>query len=239
MVKEAAVFLQKGGRKTMNTKQLIILGLGCVMALPTYLAAQDSVVDAAKKAQAEKKSAPKAKLVIDNDNLDTLKGTINVVGQEPAPAGDTTKTAAGDKPAKDMQKASADKASVKDEAYWRQRFADANKKLADDAHELDILQREFNLKQEQFYTDPMASLKQQYSRQDINDSRSKIDDKTAAVAKDKQDIANLEDELRQSGGDPGWASGGASSAPSSTSTSPSAPAPAPASTQASTAPAQQ
>jgi hypothetical protein len=211
----------------MNTKRLIILGLGCVMALPAYLAAQDSVVDAAKKAQAEKKSAPKAKLVIDNDNLDTLKGTINVVGQEPASAEDATKAAAsGGKPAKDMQKASAEKTPVKDEAYWRQRFADANKKLADDAHELDILQRELNLKQEQYYTDPMASLKQQYSRQDINDSRAKIDQKTAAVAQDKQDVANLEDELRQSGGDPGWAS-------------PPSSAPAPSSTAASTSPVQQ
>lgn len=212
----------------MNTKRLIILGLGCAMALPAYLAAQDSVVDAAKKAQAEKKSAPKAKFVLDNDNLDTLKGTINVVGQEPAPADDAGKAAASaDKTAKDAtQKAPAEKPAVKDEAYWRQKFADANKKLADDTHELDILQRELNLKQEQYYTDPMASLKQQYSRQDINDSRAKIDEKTAAVARDKQDIANLEDELRQSGGDPGWAS-----QPSS--------APAPSPTSASTSPAQQ
>ena len=212
----------------MNTKRLIILGLGCVMAVPAYLSAQDSVVDAAKKAQAERKSAPKAKYVLDNDNLDTLKGTINVVGQEPPAADDGSKAASGDKTAKDTQKSSAlaEKPPVKDEAYWRQKFADANRKLADDTHELDILQRELNLKQEQYYTDPMASLKQQYSRQDINDTRAKIDQKTADVAQDKQDLANLEDELRQSGGDPGWAS-----QPSS--------APAPSSTAASTSPAQQ
>ena len=72
-------------------------------------------------------------------------------------------------------------------------------------HELDILQREFNLKQEQFYTDPMAALKQEYSRQDLNDTKTKIDEKTAVVAQDKADISNLEDELRQAGGDPGWA----------------------------------
>jgi len=219
----------------MNTKRLIILGLGCVMAAPTYVAAQDSVADAARKAQAEKKSAQKAKFVIDNDNLDTLRGTINVVGQEPAPADDATKAAApGDKTAKDATQkapAAAEKPQVKDEAYWRQRFADANRKLSDDAHELDVLQREFNLKQQQYYTDPMASLKQQYSRQDINDTRSKIDEKTAAVAQDKQDIASLEDALRQAGGDPGWASGGPSSSP--------APAPAPAPSAASTSPPQQ
>ena len=43
---------------------------------------------------------------------------------------------------------------VKDEAYWRKKFADANKKLTDDAHELDILQREYNLKEQQYYSDP-------------------------------------------------------------------------------------
>jgi len=186
----------------MNTKRLITLSLGCLMlAAPAFLAAQDqdqeSVADAARKAQAEKKNAPKAKLSIDNDNLDTLKGTINVVGEEPAPPEDQTKKAAEDK-----TKAAP---APKGEAYWRQRFADAYKKLDGDSHELDILQREYNLKQEQFYTDPMASLKQEYSRSDLNDAKAKIDDKTAQVAQDKADIANLEDELRQAGGEPGWA----------------------------------
>jgi hypothetical protein len=178
------------------------LALGCVLfAAPAYLAAQqdqdqDSVADAARKAQAEKKTAPKAKMTIDNDNLGTLTGAVNVVGDEPAPA---KQDAADDKTPK------TDKAAVKkDEAYWREQFAVANKKLADDAHELDIMQREYNLKQQQFYTDPTAALKQEYSRQDLNDSKAKIDDMTAVVAQDKADISNLEDQLRQAGGDPGW-----------------------------------
>jgi hypothetical protein len=51
----------------------------------------------------------------------------------------------------------------------------------------------------------MAALKQEYSRQDINDSRTKIDELNARVEQDKTDLANLEDELRQAGGNPGWA----------------------------------
>jgi hypothetical protein len=67
-------------------------------------------------------------------------------------------------------------------------------------------------------------LKQDYSRQDINDSRTKIDEKTAAVAQDKADISNLEDELRKAGGEAGWAtSGSQSSQPESA--PPNAPAP--------------
>jgi hypothetical protein len=174
-----------------------------MLASPVYLAArqdqgqgQESVADAARKARAEKKDAPKPKMVIDNDNLGTLSGAVNVVGEQPA--ADASKKPADDKTAKPA-------GSVKDETYWRQKFADANKKLADDAHELDIMQREYNLKQQQFYTDPMAALKQEYSRQDLNDSKAKIDEKTALVAQDKADISNLEDELRQAGGDAGWA----------------------------------
>ncbi len=186
----------------MNTNRLMAIALGSLMlAAPAYLAAQqdqgqESVADAARKAQAAKKNAPKAKLSIDNDNLGTLTGSVSVVGQAPEPP-----------PSEDAKKAGAPaaKAPANDEAYWRGKFAAANKKLADDQHELDIDQREYNLKQQQFYTDPMAALKQDYSRQDLNDSKSKIDQKTADVAQDKADIANLEDELRQAGGDPGWA----------------------------------
>jgi chromosome segregation ATPase len=211
----------------MKTKRFITLALGSLLlAAPAYLAAQDqdqgSVADAARKAQAEKKNAPKAKMTIDNDNLGTLTGTVNVVGEQPAPSGDQTNKAADEKNTKP-----GDNAPVKDEAYWRSKFASANKKLADDAHELDILQREFNLKQDQFYTNPTAQLKQEYSRQDLNDTKAKIDAKTAVVDQDKADISNLEDELRQAGGDPGWATPPAQPAPGEPAPAQPAPAPAP------------
>jgi hypothetical protein len=212
----------------MNIKRLIMLALGCMMlAAPAHLAAQDdqnqgSVADAARKAQAAKKTAPKAKMTIDNDNLGTLTGTVNVVGQEPAPSADQANKAADEKNTKP-----GDKGPVKDEAYWRSKFAAANKKLTDDEHELDILQREFNLKQDQFYTDPTAQLKQEYSRQDLNDTKAKIDAKAAVVDQDKMDISNLEDELRQAGGDPGWATPPAQPAPEQPAPAQPAPAPAP------------
>jgi chromosome segregation ATPase len=184
----------------MNRKQLLVMTLGSTLLLaPTLVKArqnQESVVEAARKAQAVRKSAPKAKMVINNDNLDTLTGTVSVVGQEPAPPKtDQTKTAAPPE---------VKKGPVKDEAYWRNKFADANKKLTDDAQELDILQREYNLKEQQYYSDPNTAMMQGYNRQDLTDTKTKIDEKTAAVAADKQAISDLEDELRQAGGDPGW-----------------------------------
>lgn len=197
----------------MHIKQVLIATLGSALLLfPALLEAragqgqdQESIADAARKAQAAKKTAPKSQMVIDNDNLDTLKGTVSVVGQEPAPAEDQTKTtaAAGEK---SKTEATGDKKPpVQDEAYWRKAFADANKKLADDAHELNVDQRDFNLKQQQYYSDPNTAMKEEYSRQDLNDMKAQIDDMTATVAQDKQDISDLEDALRKAGGDPGWA----------------------------------
>jgi hypothetical protein len=200
----------------MYTKRFVITGLGIVLTCsPAWLHArtsparpqdqpQDNVVEAARKAKAEKKTAPKAKLVIDNDNLDTLKGVVNVVGAEPAPppaAADKTKAAAAPD---DKTKPAAEKPEVKDESYWRKQFADANKKLNDDQHELDILQREYNLKEQQYYSDPNTAMKEQFDRKDLTDTKQKIDDKTTAVSDDKQAIADLDDELRKAGGDPGW-----------------------------------
>jgi hypothetical protein len=189
-----------------------------MLVLPGH--AQESVADAARKAQAEKKPSAKPAAVLTNDNLDSLKGTISVVGEAPAPPadqasdekadkGDKGKTPAADAkgkaPGKDDKTADDKKSAEKGEDYWRPMFADARKKLAADAHELDVLQRDYNLKQQQYYSDPNQAMRQQYSRQDLIDTKAQIDDKTTAVAADKQAISDLEDQLRQAGGEPGWA----------------------------------
>lgn len=203
-----------------NSKTFILLTLGFALACPVFLAAQEqeSVAEAARKAQAARKSSPPPKMVVDNDSLGTLKGTINVVGGAPS-AGQ------GQAEAKPETKGTS-----KGEGYWRDKFAAAYRKLADDSKELDITQRERNLNQQQYYTDPMAALKQDYTRKDLNDEKAKIDDLTARVAQDKADISNLEDELRQAGGDPGWASqpsqsdnGSGASQPAPASSAPPAP----------------
>ncbi|MCU1343306.1 MAG: hypothetical protein JWN92_2729 [Candidatus Acidoferrum typicum] len=211
----------------MHPKRMLFAAVVSALFLPGTLLvavpghAQESVADAARKAQAAKKPSAKPAAVFTNDNIDTIKGTINVVGDAPEPPADQAsddkgekgKKPAGDAKAKSTGKddktqgASADdkKSAEKGEDYWRQTFTDARKKMADDAHELDILQRDYNLKQQQYYSDPNVAMRQQFSRQDLTDTKTQIDDKAAAVAADKQALSDLEDQLRKAGGEPGWA----------------------------------
>jgi hypothetical protein len=169
-----------------------------------------SLGDAARKARAQKKDSNKSPKVFTNDDVGDLKGPISVIGNEPpsSETGDKATSAtdkdtekAGDKKAA----ANAKKPSAKDEAYWRAKFAAARKTLADDSKEVDILQREHNLKLTQYSQDPNWAMHEQYSRDDLNKTQSQIDAKKQDVEKDKQAISDLEDDLRKSGGEPGWA----------------------------------
>lgn len=166
--------------------------------------AQESIVEAAKKARAQKKATPKGP-VFTNDNIENVRGTVNVVGSVPAPPVEGEEKAdAAAKPAAKDEKAAA-KEVVKDETYWRKRFAEARKQLADAEKEADILQRELNLQNQQYYSDPNKALQEQYSRKQLDELKQKIDEKKAEVARLKQAISDLEDEMRVAGGDPGWA----------------------------------
>jgi hypothetical protein len=157
-----------------------------------------SLGDAARKAREQKTGHPPAK-VITNEDIGDIKGTVSIVGITPvAPAAPEAAPAAG------AAAPAAPKPEVKGEDYWRAQFAAARKKLADDSKELDILQREYNLKEQQFYTNPNVALREQYGRADLNKTRDDINTKKADVEKDQQAITTLEDDLRKAGGNPGW-----------------------------------
>jgi chromosome segregation ATPase len=191
---------------TLNKLAFPIVGMTLAMAFcavaPHAYAnppQQDSIVEAARKAREQQKSQKPAK-VYTNEDISQLKGAVSVVGQTPAESAPTDKAAAA-APGKTL----APEETPKDEASWRQKFAEARKMLAEDSKELDILQREFNLKQQQFYSDPNVALREQNSRKDLEDTQAKIDAKKADVEKDGQLISELQDALRKAGGDPGWA----------------------------------
>jgi predicted RNase H-like nuclease (RuvC/YqgF family) len=169
---------------------------------PAQTSTGDQVADAARKARAEQKSAPKPKKVFTNDDIPSAAPP-----PPPAPASAEatkqtgTKAQGNGKSEKELSDPSDD---PKNEAYWHKRAKKLRAKLANAEQELDVLQRELNKDELQYYPDPQKALQQQYSRSDINEKTAKVTAKKAEVDSLKQQVADLEDEVRKAGGDPGW-----------------------------------
>ncbi len=163
---------------------------------PAQSQSAPSLADAARKAREAKKTEPKPGKVFTNDNLPTA-GEVNVIGADATPSdGSAAPAATG----------AAKPSLAQEEQAWRARFGKARAKLAHDEADLDVLQREMGKLQLGFYpNDPVKQMQQDLTRADINNQQAKIDKKQADIAADKAAISDLEDSLRHSGGDPGWA----------------------------------
>lgn len=155
---------------------------------------KESLGEAARKARAKKKTPAKPAKVLTNDEIVPGKKLA-----EAAPVGAQEQAEATPEIAAQPTEAGAA------EAAWRRRFAEARAKVAQAEKELDILQREWEKSQIQYYPDPQKALKEQYNRKDINEHATKVEAKKKEIAQLKQGISDLEDELRRAGGDPGWA----------------------------------
>jgi chromosome segregation ATPase len=162
----------------------------------------DPVADAARRAREAKQTAPKPKKVYTDDDVSRPK---------PAPAAtsttDNSSTQESSKPAAGASSktpTSADQ-DAKAEADWRKRFKEQRDNIARAEKELDILQREGQKDQIQYYSDPQKAMTEQYTRKDINEKDAKIAAKQKEIEQLKQGLSDLEDALRKAGGDSGWA----------------------------------
>lgn len=162
----------------------------------------DPVADAARKAREQQKTAPKPKHVFTDDDVRHSTDTGSATPAGGQTAGDAK---AGDQKGQGAQGTGAAGDKKDDPATtWRKRFNDQRNKIASAEKELDVLQRELDKSQLQYYSDPQKAMQEQNSRQDINDKTAKIDAKKQEIANLKQQLSDMEDELRKSGGDPGW-----------------------------------
>jgi hypothetical protein len=173
----------------------------------------DPVADAARKARQQKKDAPKPKKVFTNEDVSTAPPTsANSHAVPPStstsPATDAPKDTAASGPAGSGDGAAGNKSAApakSAEATWRDKFREERAKLAEAERELDILQREAQKAQVQYYSDPQKAMSEQYNRKDVNEKDTKIAAKKQEIEQIKQHIADMEDELRKSGGEIGWA----------------------------------
>jgi chromosome segregation ATPase len=160
----------------------------------------DPVADAARRAREAKQKAPKTHKVYTDDDVSKPKPAPAATGDTPTtqePAADVAGTSANGS-------APADQAA-KTEAAWRQRFKEQREKISRAEKELDILQRETQKAEIQYYPDPQKAMNEQYTRKEINDKDAKIEAKRKEIAQLKEGFSDLEDALRKAGGNPGWA----------------------------------
>jgi chromosome segregation ATPase len=160
----------------------------------------DPVADAARRAREEKKNAPKPKKVFTDD--DVSKRAPEPASAAPAGSFGTT-TSTGNQ--EQQPGADAAKEDPNGEKAWRKRFQAQHDKIAKAEKELDVLQREEEKAQVQYYTDPQKAMLQQNSRAEVNAIHAKIDTKKQEIAQLKQALDDMETDLRKAGGDPGWA----------------------------------
>ncbi len=170
----------------------------------------DPVADAARKAREAKKEAPKPKKVYTDDDIKR-----SAPEPQPAPAaapvdasGATTAQAVGDA-AKTTDAAKNQDATRKEdpngEAAWRKKFQGQRDKIEKVMKELEVLGRELEKAQMEYYPDPQKAMTQQNTRGDVKAITTKIDAKKQELAQLRQALDDLEDQLRKSGGNPGWA----------------------------------
>jgi chromosome segregation ATPase len=182
----------------------------CLTALPVFAQRQgseqqpsgDPVADAARKARDQQKKEAKPKKVYTEDDLSRGKSSASDQSQS---AGSTGQQSAGG--AADNTQAGAtgdDNAAPNDEKKWHKRFRDLHDRITQAEKDLDLLQRELNKAQVQYYPDPQKAMREQNDRKEINEKASKIDAKKKEIEQLKQSFSDLEDDLRKSGGDPGW-----------------------------------
>jgi predicted RNase H-like nuclease (RuvC/YqgF family) len=184
----------------VRTTALLSVGLAATFAAvaqdPASQQVPDPMAAAARKARAEQQNAPKPKKVYTNDDF------------APPPAPKVTEAKPGGAQADADAKADSEltpENNPKSERYWRNKFSKVRDKLSMAEKEVEVLQRELDKNQVQYYSDPQKALTQQFNRKDINENRAKLDAKQKEVDSLKQQLSDLEDDLRKAGGDPGWA----------------------------------
>jgi hypothetical protein len=196
-----------------------VIGLFTTLFGASFFAAQTSATapdqplgDYARKVHKDADAAKAKPKVFDNDNL-PKDDKLSVVGQPPdaasaAPADSGDKSASaetkdGSKPATTTPAPSADDEQAKKQAAWKswqEKLGSQKEQIDLTSRELDVLQREYQLRAAEMYADVGNRLRNsaQWDKQEA-EYKQKIADKQKAVEDGKQKLADMQEEARKAG----------------------------------------
>lgn len=166
-----------------------------------------SLAEVARKVRAQriKKDLSKVPLFT-NDNIPKAGAAVSTVGSSRVVA------AAEGEPAAEEEAGAGKEGEAEecDEQCWRERFREKRQQIRSAQRELDILQREYNLARVQYYQDPNRAMREQYSAntaggRELLELQRQMSEKRTEIQRLQQELSQLEDDLRRSGGSPSWA----------------------------------
>ena len=179
-----------------NMKQIFVVSAVLLSAAAAFgqSAPQQSLGDLARAARAHKRAAATPDMVFDNDSF-VASAPVNVVGKvEPESATDSksTQKSGEAKPAADDRK--------KAESEWRDKITAQKKAIADIDRELDLLQREYKLRQVAYYADAGVQLRDSKKWADEDRKyRDDISDRAKKAQDAKQKLEDLREQGRKAG----------------------------------------
>jgi hypothetical protein len=194
--------------KGESMKRIVNAGLGLLVStilLTSFAGAQRTdppLGDYARKVRKDPAAAKAKPKVFDNDNLPT-EDKLSVVGQpvaanaSPSPADDKDKDKENNAAAKTNDDPAKKEAAWKD---WQNKIATQKSTIDLAARELDVLQREYQLRAASFYADAGNRIRNsaQWDKQDA-EYKEKIADKQKAVDDAKQKLDDMKEEARKAG----------------------------------------
>jgi hypothetical protein len=186
-----------------------VFGLCAAVFVLAAFASAQSLGELARKLRAEKAAQPaRAVRLFTNDDLAQLKGGLSVTEGLAPPSlkgGPEGAAKAEEKGGAAEKPGGAAKAGAEDETAWRQRFAKLRDALDTAEKKLDVMQRELNLANIQYYSNPDQALREQTMGTEIKTRTQEIEQQKVAVEAAKKALADAEEELRQKGLPAGWA----------------------------------
>jgi hypothetical protein len=202
-----------------NPLLLSLLSIAIPAGIPMGIAAAqsqtqgDALADAARRAQAEKKSQPATQKIWTTEDIPTTPGDISIVGTVTAPpATDKTASAPGT-PVKNVKPANSGRSRATIQAELDSAKLDLNTATTD----LDILTRKRTLDSQTYYSKPDYASDTQGAAQ-MQDEQNEIDAKKQQVDDAQKKVNDLQDELNALSSDQGATSD--SSAPTTGTSSP-------------------
>ena len=193
----------KNSKKQVKTLLVSFLVIFLGLAFHGTLYGQ-SLVELARQQRARKEQQGKAVKVFTNDQISRSSSSrpATPAAEAQKPEGEEQMDAADTTEAGTAESAREERARLEKE--YREKFARLREDISREEAKLDIMQRELNLMQVQYYSDPNVAMREQHDRGEINQRVQDMETQKAAVEQKKAAITALEEELRREGLPVGW-----------------------------------